>query len=44
MPDAATLRAAMQGQDMVDANLAGNMARQACAIVEAMNATGALSG
>src|SRR5271166_556954 len=38
--NAATLRAAMQGQGTVYANLAGDMARQACAIVEAMNATG----
>ncbi|UVC18238.1 NAD(P)H-binding protein [Mesorhizobium onobrychidis] len=38
--DAGTLRAAMQGQDVVYANLAGDMARQATAIIDAMHATG----
>ena len=38
--DEAALRSAMQGQDVVYANLAGDMARQARAIVAAMHATG----
>src|SRR3954454_14500443 len=38
--DAAALRAAMQGQDVVYANLAGDMARQARAIIDAMHKTG----
>jgi uncharacterized protein YbjT (DUF2867 family) len=38
--DAVKLRAAMQGQDVVYANLTGEMARQARAIVEAMQAAG----
>src|SRR4051812_42973273 len=38
--DAETLRAAMQGQDVVYANLAGDMARQASAIIEAMHSVG----
>jgi uncharacterized protein YbjT (DUF2867 family) len=38
--DPAGLRAAMKGQDVVYANLAGPMARQAEAIVEAMQASG----
>ena len=38
--DQATLRAAMQGQDIVYANLSGDMARQATSIVEAMKAVG----
>jgi uncharacterized protein YbjT (DUF2867 family) len=38
--DAATLRRAMQGQDVVYANLAGDMARQARAIIGAMHAAG----
>ncbi|UXN72040.1 NAD(P)H-binding protein [Devosia neptuniae] len=38
--DAPTLRTAMQGQDVVYANLAGDMARQAHAIVDAMRETG----
>ncbi|UVK51493.1 NAD(P)H-binding protein [Mesorhizobium sp. AR02] len=38
--DEATLLAAMQGQDVVYANLAGDMARQAGAIIDAMHATG----
>ena len=38
--DAATLRHAMQGQDVVYASLAGDMARQARAIIDAMQATG----
>jgi uncharacterized protein YbjT (DUF2867 family) len=38
--DQAALRAAMRGQDAVYANLSGDMARQAHAIVEAMRATG----
>ena len=38
--DAPTLRNAMQGQDVVYANLAGDMARQAQAIVDAMRETG----
>ena len=38
--DVDTLRAAMQGQDVVYANLAGEMAPQARAIVDAMHATG----
>jgi uncharacterized protein YbjT (DUF2867 family) len=37
-PDA--LRAAMHGQDVVYANLAGQMAQQARAIIDAMHATG----
>lgn len=38
--DEQKLRAAMAGQDVVYANLAGDMARQARAIVSAMHATG----
>jgi uncharacterized protein YbjT (DUF2867 family) len=38
--DSGTLREAMQGQDVVYANLAGEMARQARAIVDVMHATG----
>ena len=38
--DLRTLTAAMQGQDVVYANLAGEMERQAERIVEAMHATG----
>jgi uncharacterized protein YbjT (DUF2867 family) len=38
--DPAALRAAMQGQDVVYANLAGDMARQARAIIDAMHDTG----
>lgn len=38
--DASTLKAAMKGQDVVYANLAGDMERQAEAIIEAMHATG----
>ena len=38
--DADALRAAMRGQDVVYANLAGDMARQARAIVEAMHVVG----
>jgi uncharacterized protein YbjT (DUF2867 family) len=38
--DAATLRAGMQGQDVVYANLAGDMARQAHAIIDAMHDVG----
>jgi uncharacterized protein YbjT (DUF2867 family) len=38
--DAVKLRAAMQGEDVVYANLAGEMTRQARAIVEAMHAAG----
>jgi len=38
--DRETLKAAMQGQDVVYANLAGEMARQAEAIVDAMHTTG----
>jgi len=38
--DVKALREAMQGQDVVYANLAGDMARQAAAIIEAMDATG----
>jgi uncharacterized protein YbjT (DUF2867 family) len=38
--DGATLRSAMQGQDVVYANLAGDMARQARSIIDAMHATG----
>jgi uncharacterized protein YbjT (DUF2867 family) len=38
--DAAALRAVMSGQDIVYANLAGDMARQARAIIDAMHATG----
>jgi uncharacterized protein YbjT (DUF2867 family) len=38
--DEAVLRAAMQGQDVVYANLAGGMARQASAILEAMHEAG----
>jgi uncharacterized protein YbjT (DUF2867 family) len=38
--DAATLRAAMPGHDIVYANLSGAMAQQAQAIVSAMRATG----
>lgn len=38
--DQGKLRAAMAGQDVVYANLSGDMARQARSIVEAMRATG----
>jgi uncharacterized protein YbjT (DUF2867 family) len=38
--DAAALRRAMQDQDVVYANLAGDMARQARVIIDAMHATG----
>jgi uncharacterized protein YbjT (DUF2867 family) len=38
--DTAALRAAMQDQDVVYANLAGDMARQARAIIDTMHATG----
>jgi uncharacterized protein YbjT (DUF2867 family) len=38
--DMAKLEAAMQGQDVVYANIAGDMARQASAIVDAMHAAG----
>jgi uncharacterized protein YbjT (DUF2867 family) len=38
--DQATLRNAMRGQDVVYANLAGDMARQARAIIEAMHEAG----
>ena len=38
--DAPRLRAAMQGQDVVYANLSGDMAKQAQAIVEAKHAAG----
>lgn len=38
--DAVALQAAMAGQDVVYANLAGPLARQACAIIKAMHATG----
>jgi uncharacterized protein YbjT (DUF2867 family) len=38
--DAATLQTAMRGQDVVYANLAGDMARQAGVIVGAMHAAG----
>ncbi len=38
--DLPTLEAAMKGQDVVYANLAGDMKRQAQRIVEAMHATG----
>ena len=38
--DRKALKAAMQGQDVVYANLAGEMAQQARAIVDAMRATG----
>jgi uncharacterized protein YbjT (DUF2867 family) len=38
--DPGTLRAAMGGQDVVYANLAGEMARQARAIIDAMHAEG----
>ena len=38
--DTAALRAAMQGQDVVYANLAGDMARQARTIVDAMHPPG----
>jgi uncharacterized protein YbjT (DUF2867 family) len=38
--DAAALRRAMQDQDIVYANLAGDMARQARVIIDAMHATG----
>ena len=40
MLDASALRDAMQGQDVVYANLAGDMARQAHAIIDAMHAVG----
>jgi uncharacterized protein YbjT (DUF2867 family) len=38
--DTAALRAAMQDQDVVYANLAGDMVRQARAIIDTMHATG----
>ena len=38
--DAGALQAAMRGQDLVYANLSGDMARQAVAIIEAMHASG----
>lgn len=38
--DATTLRAAMQGKDVVYANLAGDMARQARVIIDTMHETG----
>ena len=38
--DAGALRDAMQGQDVVYANLVGDMARQARAIIDAMHAVG----
>lgn len=38
--DAKTLRETMRGQDVVYANIAGDMARQAQMIVDAMHATG----
>lgn len=38
--DPGTLKAAMQGQDVVYANLAGEMARQARATIDAMQAAG----
>jgi uncharacterized protein YbjT (DUF2867 family) len=38
--DAAALRKAMHGQDVVYANLAGSMAQQARAIIDAMQAEG----
>ena len=38
--DAAALRRAMQDQDVVYANLAGDMERQARVIIDAMHATG----
>ena len=38
--DTAALRSAMQGQDVVYANLAGDMARQARSIIDAMHETG----
>jgi uncharacterized protein YbjT (DUF2867 family) len=38
--DPETLRAAMKGQDVVYANLAGDMAQQARAIIDAMHAEG----
>jgi uncharacterized protein YbjT (DUF2867 family) len=38
--DPVTLREAMQGQDVVYANLAGDMARQAQHIIDAMHAAG----
>jgi uncharacterized protein YbjT (DUF2867 family) len=38
--DATTLRATMRGQDVIYANLAGPMARQAGAIIDAMHAAG----
>jgi uncharacterized protein YbjT (DUF2867 family) len=38
--DGGTLRAAMRGQDVVYANLVGDMARQARAIIDAMHAVG----
>jgi uncharacterized protein YbjT (DUF2867 family) len=38
--DSATLQTAMRGQDVVYANLAGDMARQARVIVDAMHAAG----
>jgi uncharacterized protein YbjT (DUF2867 family) len=38
--DTAALRAAMQDQDVVYANLAGDMARQARTIIDTMHATG----
>ena len=38
--DATTLQTAMRGQDVAYANLAGDMARQASVIVDAMHAAG----
>ena len=38
--DTTALRSAMQGQDLVYANLAGDMARQARSIIDAMHETG----
>jgi nucleoside-diphosphate-sugar epimerase len=38
--DIETLKSAMAGQDVVYANLAGDMARQARVIIDAMHATG----
>ena len=40
MLDGDALRAAMQGQDVVYGNLAGDMARQARAIIDAMRVVG----
>jgi uncharacterized protein YbjT (DUF2867 family) len=38
--DRTTLKAAMQGQDVVYANLSGDLTKQAAAIMDAMHATG----